>query len=451
MNGTDTIDLFNRFVVPNYGRFDLRLERGEGCRVWDEDGKRYLDFGAGIAVCSIGHCHPRLLKTMTEQLQRLVHVSNLYYSRPQGLLAERLVRYVGQPGKVFFCNSGAEANEALYKLARKFGNETVPPPPVHSVGELVQAEYNRYEIITFNGSFHGRTMAGISATGQEKVKKGFEPMVDGFRHVPFNDAPALLAAITPKTAAVLLEPIQGESGIKPASANFLKTLRSICDDYGLLLMFDEIQCGLGRTGDWCGWRSIAPEVQPDAVSWAKGIAGGFPLGAIWVRDKEIALKAGGKSSLANLFGPGSHGTTFGGTPLVCSGANTVLEIIEEEGLLENAAKLGAYAKSQLEALKAEVGVSVLKEVRAVGLMIGIELGTELEKCVALNGRPLSLFMVDRLHEAGLLAVPSGTHTLRWLPPLNVTAEEVDEAVGILRKVLMAQQPGSLAGAGCKGN
>ena len=433
MSSMETTELFDRYVVPNYGRFDLRLDRGEGCRVWDEEGKRYLDFGAGIAVCSIGHCHPRLVKTMTDQLQRLVHVSNLYYTRPQGLLAERLVGYAGHPGKVFFCNSGAEANEALYKLARKFGNESVPPLPVHSVGELVCAESSRYEVITFNGSFHGRTLAGISATGQEKVKKGFEPMVDGFIHVPFNDAPALLAAITPRTAAVLLEPIQGESGIKPATAHFLRAVRSICDDHGLLLMFDEIQCGLGRTGDWCGWRSIAPDVQPDAVSWAKGIAGGFPLGAIWVRDKAIALNSGHSANLANLFGPGSHGTTFGGTPLVCAGANEVLEIIEQEGLLANAAKMGAYARTKLEALRAST--RAISEIRTVGLMIGIEFSPEFEKSLSLERRALSLFLVDRLHEAGLLTVPSGSHTLRWLPPLNVTAEEMDEAVGILQKVL----------------
>lgn len=446
MSGIDTVDLFNRFVVPNYGRFNLQLERGEGCRVWDENGKRYLDFGAGIAVCSIGHCHPRLVKVMTEQLQRLVHVSNLYYSRPQGLLAERLVGYVGQPGKIFFCNSGAEANEALYKLSRKFGNETVPPPPIHSVGELVEMESNRYEVITFNGSFHGRTLAGISATAQEKVKKGFEPMVDGFLHVPFNDAPALLGAITPKTAAVLIEPIQGEGGIKPASASFLKTVRSICDDYRLLLLFDEIQCGLGRTGDWCGWRSIAPDVQPDAISWAKGIAGGFPLGAIWVADKQIPLKNGSDGSLADLLGPGSHGTTFGGTPLVCAGANEVLDIIEQEGLLENARKLGAYAKTKLEQLRTELtGVNgagkaagaMIKEIRIIGLMIGIELSGDFEKNVASGGRPPGLFVIDRLHEAGLLTVPAGTHTLRWLPPLNVTIEEMDEAVEILRSVLLS--------------
>ena len=341
MESQETIDLYKQYVVPNYGRFDLRLSHGKGTHVWDEEGNEYLDFGAGIAVCSIGHCHPRVVAALTKQLGTLVHTSNLYYTRPQALLAKRLVGYVGHPGKIFFCNSGAEANEALYKIARKFGNECEPPPPLHTVGELVETEPNRIEIITFNQSFHGRTLAGISATGQDKVKKGFEPMVEGFIQVPFNDAPALLAAITPRTVAVLLEPIQGESGIKPADARFLQDVRDICDEHGLLLMFDEVQCGLGRTGDWCGWKSIAgDQLMPDAISWAKGIAGGFPLGAIWVRDKKVQLKAGTEISLADLLGPGSHGTTFGGTPLVCAGANEVLDVIESEGLLENARTLG---------------------------------------------------------------------------------------------------------------
>ncbi len=351
MESQETLELYKQYVVPNYGRFDLRLSRGSGTHVWDEAGNEYLDFGAGIAVCSIGHCHPRVVAALTKQLGTLVHTSNLYYTRPQALLAERLVGYVGHPGKIFFCNSGAEANEALYKIARKFGNECNPPPPQHTVGELITTEQNRIEIITFQQSFHGRTLAGISATGQEKVKKGFEPMVEGFIHVPFNDTPALLAAITARTVAILLEPIQGESGVKPADARFLQDVRDICDKHGLLMMLDEVQCGLGRTGDWCGWKTIAGEnLIPDAVSWAKGIAGGFPLGAIWVRDKKVHLKAGTDISLADLLGPGSHGTTFGGTPLVCAGANEVLDVIESEGLLGNARTLGFHAKLALEAL-----------------------------------------------------------------------------------------------------
>ncbi len=429
----ETLQLYKKYVVPNYARFDLRLARGEGTCVWDEAGNEYLDFGAGIAVCSIGHCHPRVVAALEKQLGTLVHTSNLYYTRPQALLAERLVRYVGHAGKVFFCNSGAEANEALYKIARKFGNECEPPAPLHTVGELVSTERNRFEIITFDQSFHGRTLAGISATGQDKVKKGFEPMVEGFVQVPFNDTPALVAAITPRTAAILLEPIQGESGIKPADARFLQDVRDLCDKHGLLMMLDEVQCGLGRTGDWCGWKSIAGDnLVPDAVSWAKGIAGGFPLGAVWVRDKKVQLKAGPEISLADLLGPGSHGTTFGGTPLVCTGANEVLSIIEDEDLLENARALGVHAKRELAAL----GSPLIKEVRGVGLMIGIEFTGDFSSRINLqDSRSPSILMVNLLHEARLLTIPSGTHAIRWLPPLNVSLQEIDRAVEILRAVL----------------
>jgi predicted acetylornithine/succinylornithine family transaminase len=431
LESASTTDLFDTFVVPNYGRFPLAFERGEGAWVWDEAGRKYLDFGAGIAVCSIGHCHPRLVEVMSRQLARLVHTSNLYYTRPQALLARKLVELVGLAGKIFFCNSGAEANEALYKIARKFGNETVPAPGPHTVGELIEPHRDRHTILTFSGSFHGRTLAGISATGQEKVKKGFEPMVEGFAHLPFNDAPALLAAMDGNVAAVLLEPVQGESGIHPATAHFLRTVRSICDDHGVLLMFDEVQCGLGRTGEWCGWRSIAPDVIPDAISWAKGIAGGFPLGAIWVRDREMPLKSGGTISLADLLGPGSHGTTFGGTPLVCSGALEVLRIIEEEGLLDNSRLLGAYAKEALESLASPL----IAEVRGLGLMLGIELVPDFAARTGSGSRPPSLWLVDRLHEAGMLTIPSGTSAIRWLPPLNVTRGEVAQAVDILAAVL----------------
>jgi len=430
-DSTPTIDLFSKYVIPTYGRFPLAFTRGEGTWVWDEAGRKYLDFGAGIAVCSIGHCHPRVVEVMTRQIGRLVHTSNLYYTRPQGLLARKLVDLVGLAGKIFFCNSGAEANEALYKIARKFGNEIVSAPVSHTVGEVVEPCRGRHNILTFKGSFHGRTLAGISATGQEKVKKGFEPMVEGFAHLPFNDGPALLAAMDGNTAAVLLEPVQGEIGIHPASAHFLRMARSICDDYGVLLMFDEVQCGLGRTGEWCGWRSIAPDVIPDAISWAKGIAGGFPLGAIWVRDRTFTLKTGGTISLADLLGPGTHGTTFGGTPLVCTGALEVLNIIEEEGLLENARALGAYAKSAIEALSSPLIV----EVRGLGLMLGIELAPDFAGRANCGTRPPSFWLVDRLHEAGMLAIPSGTHAIRWLPPLNVTRDEVTLAVDILSGVL----------------
>ncbi len=419
MNDQTTRELYDLYVIPTYGRFDLKLARGLGSEVWDEEGKRYLDFGAGIAVTSIGHCHPRVVGVMQEQIAQLVHTSNLYYTRPQAVLAERLVRLVGAGGKVFFCNSGAEANEGLYKLARKFGNETAGAP--------------RIGIVTMLGSFHGRTLGGISATGQEKVKKGFEPMVEGFRHVPYNDGAALQAAVAvPGTVAVLLEPVQGEIGVMPATAEYLRLARRLCDERGLLLFFDEVQCGLGRTGDWCGWRSIAPEVMPDAVSWAKGIAGGFPLGAFWVSPRVVTLADGTQKPLCDLLGPGTHGTTFGGTPLVCAGANEVLAVIEEEGMLSNARALGAHALTVLRGL----GSPLIKEVRGLGLMVGIELVEDFAGRKKLpEGKLPSIWLVEKLHDAGLLTIPSGSHCLRWLPPLNVKRAEIEEAAAILSGVL----------------
>jgi acetylornithine/succinyldiaminopimelate/putrescine aminotransferase len=432
-----TRELYDRYVIPTYGRFDLRLAHGAGAEVWDEDGKRYLDFGAGIAVTSIGHCHPRVVAAMQRQIGTLVHTSNLYFTKPQGELAERLVRLASAPdaprGKVFFCNSGAEANEALYKLARKFGNDGAPALPRHSVGEWIEPNSHRHGIITMLGSFHGRTLAGISATGQEKVKKGFEPMVAGFMHVPFNDGPALLAAVQePDTVAILLEPIQGESGINPATPDFLRLARQLCDAHHLLLLYDEVQCGLGRTGDWCGWRTLASDAPPDAMSWAKGIAGGFPLGAIWVSDRPVTLTDGSTKPLCDLLGPGTHGTTFGGTPLVCAGANEVLAVIEEEGMLANARALGPYAQAAITALDS----SWIKDVRSVGLLLAVEFVPDFPVRAKLPpGKSPCLFMVERLHAAGLLTVPSGTHILRLLPPLNVTRAAIDEAVGILKRVL----------------
>lgn len=425
-----TRELFRDFVVPTYGRFDLCISSGAGCRVADDCGRSYLDFGAGIAVCSIGHSHPKVTEVLTRQSQTLGHTSNLYYSELQGLLARKLVQLLGHPGKIFFCNSGAEANEALYKLARKFGNQATPPAPRHTVGEWVESYQSRGEIITFDGSFHGRTLAGISATGQRKVKTGFEPMVQGFTQVPFDDAPALLSAITPQTVAVLLEPIQGERGIWPCAPHFLKAVRGICDDHGLLLLLDEIQCGLGRTGDWCGWKTLVGDsVVPDAVSWAKGIAGGYPMGAVWIGDRPVSLKAGGEVALCDLLGPGSHGTTFGGAPLACAVALAVLEVVEQENLLENARTLGAYALEELRNLDSPQ----ISAVRGVGLMLGIDLSEDVQLGDA--NRAASLAFVDLLHSRGLLSVPSGTHSIRWLPPLNVTKSEVDEAIDILRAAL----------------
>ncbi len=328
---------------------------------------------------------------MATQAATLVHTSNLYRTQPQAEMAARLVGITG-PGKVFFCNSGAEANEGLIKLTRKSGN-------------------GRFEIITFERSFHGRTMAGISATAQEKVKKGFAPLLEGFRHVPYGDLAAVRAAIGPKTAAILIEPVQGEGGIHIAAAEFLRGLRALCDECGLLLLFDEIQCGLGRTGDWCGWRSVAPEIEPDGVSWAKGIANGFPLGAFW---------ATARNGLCDVLGPGTHGTTYGGNPVCCIAGLKVLEIIERDGLLENARARGAQLADGVRAWQS----AKVRDVRALGLMIGIDL----------DGMG-ALDAVKGLMAAGLLTIPAGESVVRLLPPLNVTADEIDEAVGLLGKVL----------------
>jgi len=431
MSDIGTFDLFERYVMATYGRFPIAVARGEGCRVWDEQGKEYLDFGAGIAVCSVGHSHPRVAEAMYRQARTLVHTSNLYYSRPQGLLAKRLVETVGVPGRIFFCNSGAEANEGLYKLARKYGNDTRSPIVEQRSEREIEYAHNRFEIVTFDGSFHGRTLAGLAATGQEKVKKGFEPPVPGFRHVPFNDTAALRRAIGPATIAILMEPIQGEIGVIPATRQFLKDVRAICDEHGLLMMLDEVQCGLGRTGDWCAWRTLAgDEIVPDAISWAKGIANGYPLGAFWVRDREVQLKDGNLSNLVQVLGAGTHGSTYGGTPLACTVANEVLSIIGEEELVAGARELGAYAKAAVEG----IGSPMIQEVRGIGLMIGIQLAQDYSVRIG-DTRPPSMALIHRLHEAGLLGIPSGTHAIRWLPPLNVTRAEIDRAVSILRQVL----------------
>jgi acetylornithine/succinyldiaminopimelate/putrescine aminotransferase len=338
------------------------------------------------------------------------------------LLAKRLVELVGIDGKCFFCNSGGEANEALFKLARKFGNSGGAGGPAPSSGGLGSSQAAggapggralptpRYEILTFQNSFHGRTLAGISATGQEKVKHGFEPPVDGFRHVPFNDLDAVAKAVGPKTVAILLEAIQGESGIRPATPEFLRGLRRLCDDRQLLLMFDEVQCGIGRTGEFCGFRAIASDVQPDAISWAKGLGGGFPIGAIWAR-----------APYADVLGPGTHATTFGGTPLACAVGLAVLDTLERDGLLRNARELGAYFTRKLRALAAKC--PVIREVRGVGLMIGVEL--------TLEARPVVL----KLAEHGLIGISAGTNVIRFLPPLNITRADVDEAVEKLGQAL----------------
>jgi predicted acetylornithine/succinylornithine family transaminase len=423
MSQVTTQQLFGEYVVPTYGRYDVVFVRGQGARVWDEKGKEYLDFGAGIAVSALGHAHPRMIEALERQARQLIHTSNLYYTRPQGELAKRLVDIVGFPGKVFFSNSGAEANEAMLKLARKFGNECAPAQG---------RERARFEVITFDRSFHGRTMAGISATGQDKVKIGFAPLLPGFRHLPFNDLKAVEEVISEETVAILVEAVQGEGGVHPATGEFLRGLREICDRAGLLLMFDEIQCGLGRLGEWCGWKAVAPDLVPDCVSWAKGIGGGFPLGATWIAQKPVRKRDGTSIALCDLLQPGSHGTTFGGTPLACAVSLAVLETIDQEGLLKNAGDLGAYAVEKLRALPG------LKEVRGRGLMLGLELSDKFKELK--NGGQPAQIVVSALMRNGLLAVPAGPLVIRWLPPLNVRRKEVDEAISIFSATLAELSP-----------
>jgi acetylornithine aminotransferase/acetylornithine/N-succinyldiaminopimelate aminotransferase len=434
-SGKHTLELFDRYVVPTYGRFELAFSRGEGSWLWDESGKRYLDFGTGIAVTSLGHCPPRVTARMHQQLQTLVHTSNLYFNQLQGELARKLTQIVGHPGKIFFCNSGAEANEALYKLARKFGNEANGFFRPGAVREGAPDAPFRRTIVTMHGSFHGRTLAGIAATGQDKVKKGFEPLTEGFRYCTLNDVPELeQAAHDASSVAILLEPVQGERGVFAADSGFLKKAQALCEKNSLLLMLDEVQCGLGRTGTWNGWQAIEGSVVPHAISWAKGIAGGFPMGAVWVSAQPIQMRSGEVKPLCDLLGPGSHGTTFGGTPLMCAGALEVLAAIQEEGLVENARKLGVYALEKLRALNSPW----VREIRGVGLMIGIELRNDFGSLHPLPaGKLPSIYVVEKLHAAGLLTIPSGSHTIRWLPALNTTAGEVDLATRLLGETLAA--------------
>jgi len=410
-------ELFQRFVVPSYGRFDLALSHGAGSHVWDVAGKRYLDLGGGIAVCSLGHAHPEITEALVEQSRRLVHVSNLYYQEPQGRLAQRLVGHLA-PGKVFFCNSGAEANEGLYKTARKFGHDE-----------------GRFEILTAVNSFHGRTLAGISATGQEKVKKGFEPMVEGFRHIPFNDLEAARAALSPATVAILIEGIQGEGGITPASAEYLLGLRRLCDEKRILLLVDAVQCGHFRSGRFQSFQRVLEGVAggagfvPDGVSMAKSLGGGFPIGAFWLRDEAHGVHLG------KILGPGTHGTTFGGTPLGCAVALRILDIIERERLAENVRTTGERLHAGITRL-AERYPGVVLGARGLGFMLGIEL----QPHTRIPGfrdvdTAASLQMVNRLHEAGVLTIPSGTQIVRLLPALNLSPAQADEGLQLIEAVV----------------
>jgi predicted acetylornithine/succinylornithine family transaminase len=385
MNTNEIAALQKTYLMSTYAP-GIALVEGAGAAVWDAEGNEYLDFISGIAVTNIGHCHPKMVRAVQDQVETLVHVSNLFYNEKQPLLARALVEASGLPGaKCFFCNSGAEANEGLIKLARLWGSDK-----------------GRYEIITMRQSFHGRTLATLTATGQEKIQKGFGPLPEGFVYANFNDLDSVEDAISSRTAAVLVEALQGEGGVIPAASEWLPALRRLCDEKGILLLCDEVQCGMGRTGKWFGFQNY--DIQPDAFSLAKGLGGGFPVGA---------LVAGGK--LAGIFQPGHHATTFGGTPLACSAALAVMDVIEEEELLANTMMMGAYFVEGLceIAMKHKQWIS---GVRGLGLMLGMVLDVP------------ALPLQKKLQEKGMLALATAGNVLRLLPPLNITQKEIDLAL-----------------------
>ena len=392
MTTQEWIDLSDRYIMSTYKRYPLVLTRGLGIHVWDSEGRCYLDLVGGIAVCALGHAHPRVVAAIQAQVEKLSHVSNLYHIAPQILLARLLVE--NSPfDKAFFCNSGAEANEAAIKLARKYASEQMG---------------GRYELITMQDSFHGRTLATVTATAQQKFHVGFSPLPEGFRYVPYNDLPALEAAVTEKTCGVLVEPIQGESGVVIPAPGYLPGIRRICDEMGLLMIADEVQTGIGRTGTLFACEQ--EEVIPDMITLAKALGNGFPIGALLAKEK-----------IAAAFVPGSHGSTFGGNPLACAAALATLETILEEGILENCRKVGAYFLSRLGELKEKH--PRIREVRGRGLILAVEL--------AVSGAEFVL----KCMEKGLLINCANGNVLRFVPPLILTRQDVDRAIGILDGVL----------------
>lgn len=394
----DTAGLYDHYVLGNYGARAITLTRGRGSEVWDDAGKRYLDFTSGIAVGSLGHCHPRWVEAVQRQAGELIHTSNLFRNRKQGELAYRIARHAG-PGRVFFCNSGTEANEALIKLSRLHGRAVT--------GE----EGKKFKVVCAKNAFHGRTFGGMSATPQEKIRKGFGPLLPGFVWGEFNNLASFEELVDDDTAAVFIETVQGEGGIFPATSEFLIGLRRLCDRHNALLLIDEVQCGIGRTGLMFAYQHHA--VQPDAVGLAKGLGGGFPIGAVWIRDIRC-----------DLFTPGSHGTTFGGNPLACAAALAVLDVLEQEDLLANVRRLSIPWHSKLRGLVSEFP-ALLSGVRGQGFMVGLQF----------TGDPLS--WIPKLRAAGLLVPAAGNQVIRLLPSLTVTEAELDESVEILRTVLAA--------------
>ena len=377
------------YIMNTYGDRNLAFVRGEGAYVWDAEGKKYLDFLGGIAVNGLGHCHPKVVAAIREQAGQLIHISNLYYIEPQAKLAKLLVDNSDMK-QCFFCNSGAEANEAGIKLARKYIKD--------------EGRADAYEIITMDNSFHGRTMATITATAQPKYHKGFEPMLPGFKYVPYDDLAETEAAITDKTCAILVEPIQSEGGVNMPSSGYLQGLRTLCDDHNLALIFDEVQTAMGRLGPLFGYQSFG--VVPDILTMAKSLGGGVPIGAMLA-----------KKYIADSFVPGTHAATFGGNPLVTAAAVATVNTILDENIGENAVKMGDYLESQLMALKGEYPI---KEVRGIGLLRGL--------VMTVDAKPLAA----QCAENGLITICTNDYVLRFLPPLNITTEHVDEAVAIVK-------------------
>ncbi|MEH2393541.1 MAG: aspartate aminotransferase family protein [Nostoc sp.] len=396
-------DSFNEAVMSTYARFPLALERGAGCRVWDTQGREYLDFVAGIATCTLGHAHPAMVEAVTRQIQKLHHVSNLYYIPEQGELAKWIVDH-SCADRVFFCNSGAEANEAAIKLARKYA---------HTVLDI-----EKPIILTANASFHGRTLATITATAQPKYQKYFDPLVPGFHYVNYNDINAVEVAISEldegdyRVAAILIEPLQGEGGVRPGDVAYFKKLRQICDETGILLIFDEVQVGMGRSGKLWSYEHLG--VEPDIFTSAKGLGGGIPIGAMMSKK------------FCDVFQPGEHASTFGGNPFVCGVALSVCQTLERENILQNVQDRGEQLRSGLRAIAAKYPQQV-GEVRGWGLINGFELRANIELTAA--------DVVNAAINEGVLLVPAGPKVVRFVPPLIVTEAEVNTALEAVEKAI----------------
>ena len=394
---------FDASVMTTYGRFPLALERGQGCRVWDTQGREYLDFVAGIATCTLGHAHPALVETVTRQIKTLHHVSNLYYIPVQGELAKWIVDH-SCADRAFFCNSGAEANEGAIKLARKYA---------HTVLDI-----EKPVILTAKASFHGRTLATVTATGQPKYQKDFFPLMPGFSYVPYNDIRALENAITDldegneRVCAIMLEALQGEGGVRPGELDYFLRVRKICDENGILLIMDEVQVGMGRTGKYWGYENLG--IEPDIFTSAKGLAGGIPIGAMMCKK------------FCDVFGPGDHASTFGGNPFACAAALTVGQILEQEKLLQNVQQRGEQLRTRLRAI-AHRYPNLVDDVRGWGLINGMELNADVEMT--------SIDVVKAAMAEGLLLVPAGPKVIRFVPPLIVSAAEIDAAAQAVEKAI----------------